>query len=73
MACKRSENLVLIYYGGGYRRLCLQRMLVLFQLNCMVGVSLMVIVVGLGSEGPEFKSCFAVELTPGGVKKQPGV
>ena len=27
----------------------------------------MVRVVGLGSEGPEFKSCSAVELLPGGV------
>ena len=31
------------------------------------GVCLMVRVVGLGSEGPEFKSRSAVELIPGGV------
>jgi len=31
------------------------------------GVGLMLRVAGLGSEGPEFKSCFAVELIPGGV------
>ena len=31
------------------------------------GVGLMVRVAGLGSEGPEFKSRSAVELTPGGV------
>ena len=33
----------------------------------MPGVGLMVRVVGLGSKGPEFKSCSAVELIPGGV------
>ena len=33
----------------------------------MPGVGLMVRVVGLGSENPEFKSPSAVELTPGGV------
>ena len=33
----------------------------------MPGVGLMDRVVGLGSEGPEFKSCLAVELIPGGV------
>ena len=33
----------------------------------MPGVGLMVRVVGLGSKGPEFKSCFAIELIPGGV------
>ena len=33
----------------------------------MPGVGLMVRVVGFGSEGPEFKSCSAVELIPGGV------
>ena len=33
----------------------------------MPGVGLMVRVVGLGSEGPEFKSRFTVELIPGGV------
>ena len=33
----------------------------------MSGVGLMVKVVGLGSSGPEFKSCSAVELIPGGV------
>ena len=33
----------------------------------MPGVGLMVRVVGLGSEGPEFKSPSAVELIPGGV------
>ena len=33
----------------------------------MPGVGLMVRVVGLGSEGPEFKSHSAVELIPGGV------
>ena len=33
----------------------------------MPGVGLMVRVVGLGSPGPEFKSCSAVELIPGGV------
>ena len=33
----------------------------------MPGVGLMVRVVGLGSEGPEFKSCLAVELIPGGI------
>ena len=33
----------------------------------MPGAGLMVRVVGLGSEGPEFKSCLAVELIPGGV------
>ena len=33
----------------------------------MLGVGLMVGVVGFGSEGPEFKSCSAVELIPGGV------
>ena len=32
----------------------------------MPGVGLMVRVVGLGSEGPEFKSHLAVELLPGG-------
>ena len=31
------------------------------------GVGLMVRVVGLGSEGPEYKSRSAVELIPGGV------
>ena len=31
------------------------------------GVSLMVMVVGFGSKGPEFKSRSAVELIPGGV------
>ena len=35
--------------------------------GCMSGVCLMVRVVGLGSEGPEFKSCSAFELTPGGI------
>ena len=33
----------------------------------MPGVGLMVRVVGFGSLGPEFKSCSAVELIPGGV------
>ena len=33
----------------------------------MPGVGLMAGVVGLGSEGPEFKSHSAVELIPGGV------
>ena len=33
----------------------------------MPGVGLMVRVVGLESLGPEFKSCSAVELIPGGV------
>ena len=33
----------------------------------MPGVGLMVRVVGLGSKDPEFKSCSAVELIPGGV------
>ena len=33
----------------------------------MPGVGLMVRVVGLGSEDPEFKSSLAVELIPGGV------
>jgi len=33
----------------------------------MPGVDLMVRVVGFRSEGPEFKSCSAVELIPGGV------
>ena len=33
----------------------------------MPGVGLMVRVVGLGSNDPEFKSCSAVELIPGGV------
>uniref|UniRef100_A0A8C4Q422 CCAAT/enhancer-binding protein gamma n=1 Tax=Eptatretus burgeri TaxID=7764 RepID=A0A8C4Q422_EPTBU len=33
----------------------------------MPGVDLMVMVVGLGSQDPEFKSCLAVELIPGGV------
>jgi len=33
----------------------------------MPGVCLMVRVVGFGSLGPEFKSCSAVELIPGGV------
>ena len=33
----------------------------------MPGVGLMVRVVGFGSSGPEFKSCSAVELIPGGV------
>ena len=33
----------------------------------MSRVGLMVRVVGLGSKGPEFKSCSAVELIPGGV------
>ena len=33
----------------------------------MPGVGLMVRVVGLGSQDPEFKSCFSVELIPGGV------
>ena len=33
----------------------------------MPGVGLMVRVVSLGSYGPEFKSCSAVELIPGGV------
>ena len=33
----------------------------------MPGVGLMVGVVGLGSEDPQFKSCLAVELIPGGV------
>ena len=33
----------------------------------MPGVGLMVRVVGLGSQSPEFKSRFAVELIPGGV------
>ena len=32
----------------------------------MPGVDLMVREVGLGSLGPEFKSCLAVELIPGG-------
>ena len=35
--------------------------------NCMPGVGLMVWVVSLGSEDPEFKSCSAVKLIPGGV------
>ena len=39
--------------------------------NCialaMPGVGLMARLVGLGSEGPDFKSCLAVELIPGGV------
>ena len=30
------------------------------KINVMPGVGLMVGVVGLGSEGPEFKSCLAV-------------
>uniref|UniRef100_A0A8C4WUA4 Transposase n=1 Tax=Eptatretus burgeri TaxID=7764 RepID=A0A8C4WUA4_EPTBU len=34
---------------------------------CMPGVGLMARMVGLGSEGPEFKSHSAVELIPGGV------
>ena len=34
----------------------------------MLGVGLMVRVVGLGSEDPEFKSPFTVELIPGGVE-----
>ena len=33
----------------------------------MPGVGLMVRVVGFGSEAPEFESCSAVELIPGGV------
>ncbi len=33
----------------------------------MPGVGLIVRVEGFGSEGPEFKSCSAVELIPGGV------
>ena len=33
----------------------------------MPGVDLMVSVVGLGSEGPEFKSRFSTELITGGV------
>ena len=33
----------------------------------MPGVGLMVRVVGLGAKDPEFKSCLAVELIPGGV------
>ena len=33
----------------------------------MPGVGFMVRVVGLGSQDPEFKSCFTVELIPGGV------
>ena len=33
----------------------------------MPGVGLMVRVVGLGSKDPEFTSCSAVELIPGGV------
>ena len=33
----------------------------------MPGVGLLTGVVVLGSKGPEFKSCFAVELIPGGV------
>ena len=33
----------------------------------MPGVGLMVRVVGFGSRGPEFESCSAVELIPGGV------
>ena len=33
----------------------------------MPGVGLMARVVSLGSKGPEFKSCLAVELIPGGV------
>ena len=33
----------------------------------MPGVGLMARVAGLGSEGPEFKSCLAVELIPGGI------
>ena len=33
----------------------------------MSGVGLMIKVVGFGSSGPEFKSCSAVELIPGGV------
>ena len=33
----------------------------------MPGVGLMVRVVGLRSKDPEFKSCLAVELIPGGV------
>ena len=35
--------------------------------NTMPGVGLMVRVVGLGSQDPEFKSHFAFELIPGGV------
>ena len=35
--------------------------------RCMPGVGLMVSVVALGSEGPKFKSCSPVELTPDGV------
>ena len=35
--------------------------------RAMPGVALMVRVVGLGSEGPEFKSHSDVELMPGGV------
>ena len=37
------------------------------QLKTCLGVGLMVRVVGLGSEDPEFKSRSAVELIPGGV------
>ena len=33
----------------------------------MPGVGLMAGVVGLGSQGPEFKSCLVVEFIPGGV------
>ena len=33
----------------------------------VLGLGSMVQVVGLGSQGPEFKSCSAVELIPGGV------
>ena len=43
----------------------------LFQdgiINYTPGVCLMVRVVGLGSEGPEFKSRSVVELIPGGVE-----
>ena len=39
----------------------------------MPGVSLMARVVGLGSEGPEFKSRSAVKLIPGGVDCHPSV
>ena len=37
------------------------------HLTSMPGVGLMVMAVGVGSEGPVFKSCSAVELTTGGV------
>ena len=38
-----------------------------YYLKSIPGVGLMAGVVGLLSEGPEFKSCLSVELIPGGV------